>query len=412
SDICSPASNAKVYFTEINFKGNAKSNSGTWFEIFNTDTQNINITGWGIESKKKGNLYTFDNTTILNKNTRYIFAEDSVAFKKIHPTAKNIFILKSTLDTNSDTISIVDYSNTTATEAAYNNVSPWPRAANGLGRTLESNYTQKSSLQATDWRLGCVNGSPESDYTTCDDPLVFSEIHYQGSTFYNAGQWFEIHNRSKADINLSGYSIFNLSNGNIFNIPTGKILLKDSFLVLINDTQAFFGVHPRSTPNIQYPYTIAKNNDALILYNNNNLIIQSEIWESDTPWNTMPNGKGYTLELAEDTGILCSPEYWSISCMYGTPGHNRLYICSNIGINTVNEQENKIVVYPNPANDYIMTENLSNNQTIYIYDSRGVLIDAYSNKLGKSRKIETRNWPSGIYFWQTEKQSGRINILR
>ncbi|WP_312766401.1 T9SS type A sorting domain-containing protein [Epilithonimonas sp.] len=63
-----------------------------------------------------------------------------------------------------------------------------------------------------------------------------------------------------------------------------------------------------------------------------------------------------------------------------------------------------IKVYPNPATDYIIVENLKTNSNIELIDSSGKLIKTISNKVSKT-EINIKNLPSGIYFLKVDGQS-------
>ena len=407
---CFPSQQSKLYITEINYKSDSIFNAGSWFEILNHDTVDIDITGWGFTTNT-GVLFSFDSTTKLKAHTRYIFVENISKFNNVYLNVNISGEYKKPLLFISDTIRLLDYANTKACEASYNSSFPWPRVANGLGRTLEQTNLKPSAVLASDWTMGCVNGSPLKAYNTCNDLLYISEIHYQGSSIHNAGQWFEIYNKYKFDIDLSNYKIRHAISGEIYTIPKGTQLIKDSFIVFANDSNAFNTVHQHYPIQAKYyTFNLSKKGDAIQVYNAKNQLIQSEIWESDTPWNTMANGKGYTLELLKDTGVLCTPAFWGNSCLYGTPGASRFYTCDNVGLPLINEKTNDTYIYPNPANDFITIEQTNIKSDIYIYDNLGKLI--YIHKKSDSQRISTKHWSDGIYFWRSDTDYGKIAIFK
>jgi len=92
----------------------------------------------------------------------------------------------------------------------------------------------------------------------------------------------------------------------------------------------------------------------------------------------------------------------------------------SIGINKENKEEKQIVIYPNPANNYININNLSNNEIIELklFNINGKLVKSIktSNKNINTIKINTTDLISGIYFIHILKKESiitkKISILR
>ena len=69
---------------------------------------------------------------------------------------------------------------------------------------------------------------------------------------------------------------------------------------------------------------------------------------------------------------------------------------------------NKLIIYPNPATNFI---NISNNETIYsisISDIKGSLIFSKSYEQNNTL-INVSNFDKGIYFLEIETNDGVIN---
>lgn len=69
--------------------------------------------------------------------------------------------------------------------------------------------------------------------------------------------------------------------------------------------------------------------------------------------------------------------------------------------------ENKITIYPNPANDFLYLNGLIKNNTKFkIYDIAGKLI--LEKELGKSNRININSLPPNIYFYSLKENSNQI----
>lgn len=66
--------------------------------------------------------------------------------------------------------------------------------------------------------------------------------------------------------------------------------------------------------------------------------------------------------------------------------------------------KSKISVYPNPATEYIVIENLKTNSNIELFDSSGKLIKTVYNIKHSKEEINIKNIPSGIYYIKIDEK--------
>jgi len=64
------------------------------------------------------------------------------------------------------------------------------------------------------------------------------------------------------------------------------------------------------------------------------------------------------------------------------------------------EHDNRISVYPNPAHDYITVELSDNKKIDYIqlYDMQGRLVETFPETSLQTTRLDVRNLPSGTYI--------------
>lgn len=73
-------------------------------------------------------------------------------------------------------------------------------------------------------------------------------------------------------------------------------------------------------------------------------------------------------------------------------------------LGTKDNELNRISVYPNPATDIIIIENLKTNFSLELIDNSGKLVKSISNQTSKT-EINIKNLASGIYYLKVDGQS-------
>lgn len=96
-----------------------------------------------------------------------------------------------------------------------------------------------------------------------------------------------------------------------------------------------------------------------------------------------------------------------------SPSGDQIYLMNNaVGEQVVTSVESfdndEISVYPNPASDYLMVNNLSpDTKTVKIVSMSGQIIAQYSNEEG-SMRIDLSTYPKGIYFLLAQDNTNTI----
>ena len=84
-------------------------------------------------------------------------------------------------------------------------------------------------------------------------------------------------------------------------------------------------------------------------------------------------------------------------------------IYANQGV-VVQELTNKSRVYPNPCSDYLNIDSLEGISSIEVLDTRGELISSNSQFNAQKIRIDTKDWPCGIYFIKM-KGNNRVEMM-
>lgn len=75
-------------------------------------------------------------------------------------------------------------------------------------------------------------------------------------------------------------------------------------------------------------------------------------------------------------------------------------------LETEDQKQNHTNVYPNPGTDKINVLALAEDAVVRFYNVQGKMIHA--SRFDFQGEVDTRNWPSGIYFWEISQKNQRI----
>lgn len=74
-------------------------------------------------------------------------------------------------------------------------------------------------------------------------------------------------------------------------------------------------------------------------------------------------------------------------------------------LSTKDNELSKVIIYPNPAIDFISVENLKPNSSLELIDNSGKLVKSISNIKTAKTEINIKNLTSGIYYLKVDGQS-------
>ena len=161
------AINPKLTFSEINYHSDSILDSGDWVELHNYDNIAINLTGWYIKDLDNANMYPIPFGTVIQPGAYIVFSCDTSKFIKQHPNIRNYMgQLPFSFKNSGDQIRLFKYDQTLFLSATYSDSWPWPKAADGKGRTLELKDPGTSLDLPSNWFTGCVGGSPGTGYNS------------------------------------------------------------------------------------------------------------------------------------------------------------------------------------------------------------------------------------------------------
>jgi len=131
-----------------------------------------------------------------------------------------------------------------------------------------------------------------------------------------------------------------------------------------------------------------------------------EYWQNDVCNITIPQGE--TLDLT----VWFNGNSGSIPCLTRIVFHNTLEDVSVIavygGTDAVNEHNQNLTLYPNPANDFVTLsgENLS---MVRVYNALGQKVDEFEAN-GSELRINTTRYENGVYFVKTDEKTMKFVV--
>ena len=274
--------------------------------------------------------------------------------------------------------------------------SHWTGYVNSTESEIEVNISESSEIQAH-----FINSSGLN--------LVINEINFKSSDDFNPGDWVELYNPNQDDINISGWILKDNNDSNEFIFPDGTIISGYNYLVIVRNSDDFSELYPEIDYFIgEFDFGLSASGDAVRLFDSD-LIIHDEVYyESTSPWPTLSDGDGYTLELINPSYDNSLPSSWSNINYHGSPD------AVNSATASVSEEDLIYTrVYPNPFVEslYILFElNVSDFVTVDIYDLKGSLVNnlfsgilnSGMNRINKNLEKLTK----GIYILKIKTRSG------
>ena len=179
---------------------------------------------------------------------------------------------------------------------------------------------------------------------------AINEINYNSPDDASSEDWIELYNPGTESVNLSGWVFKDEDDDHAFQVPDGTILEPDSYLVIVEDTEAFADIHPNVTNYIgDTGFGLSGGGELLRLFDLNETMIDSVEYDDEAPWPNEPDGNGPTLELTDATADNSLASSWQASYMNcGTPGVANSTM--DAGSEDISPIEYHIRAYPNPFN--------------------------------------------------------------
>jgi hypothetical protein len=403
-----------ITISEINYNPDPTVDGGNWIELHNFGSTDMDLTAWHIKSKNHYDKFSFEDHTIIPPNGYLVVCENMTLFNSMYPQVQNVVGGTGFVWSNKyDSIRIFNPFDSMALVAVYSDEAPYPKCADGWGRTLENKHSDNSILDENTWFCGCIGGSPGKAYNPCEEPINISEFNFNNiNQQYNSGDWIEILNTSSTAIPLGGMVLKDEKSYHQFIMPNVS-LEPNTYLVIGNDLNAFAQRHPH-VENVIGVFDFGLSvKDGIRIYNSNGVLINSFLYDTIAPWSNIPATQDYTFESAFN-GDFIDPNNglsWYVGCEGGSPG-KQFSPCPVL-------PEGLAYLYPNPSASSI-TVTVDNTLSgvgetnILLYDLSGRLILKQTmEKVQESvmqLNIDISSYLNGMYFVKVSQSNRSITL--
>ncbi len=239
--------------------------------------------------------------------------------------------------------------------------------------------------------------------------VVFNEINYNSPDDNNAGDWVEVYNWGRFDLDVSGWVFSDSDPEHSFIIAGNTILKSGEYLVLCKSETKFKNVHPNVSNYLgEFDFGLSSSGDAVRLYDKSGQLVDEVIFGAELPWPQEPNGGGQTLELRHYYNDNSAAGHWKSSLVVlGTPGRENS-VTTNSDWLTYNFQEKQLKVYPNPFSNEtrITVKNNYEAFTVQIYTIDGRIVcnetEAGNEFVWRGESTSGQKLQPGIYICKVQ----------
>ncbi len=158
---CQSVNANDISITEINYNSATNFDGGDWFELFNRSNQAIDLSNWVIKDAGDNNSYTIPAGTIIEADSFFVIAKQTVKFLDKFPAVTNFAGgFGWNFSNKGDEINIWDDWNYPVLSMTYSDSTPWVQGADGTGYTLVLQYENADINDPLSWDICNLHGSP------------------------------------------------------------------------------------------------------------------------------------------------------------------------------------------------------------------------------------------------------------
>lgn len=176
--------------------------------------------------------------------------------------------------------------------------------------------------QRLQWIDDHIFGMGVSCGSLAPQTVRINEINYHSANIdtLDSGDWIELYNYGDSSVDISNWLLTDQHDLRRYcQIPPNTVLPPNGYWLLCSDTARFANLHPTlSALASPLCFNLDNGGTRLALYNAQHQRAFDLIYSDQAPFDTLPDGHGYTLELTHFTAN--TPAVWSASCgLKGTP---------------------------------------------------------------------------------------------
>ncbi|NOR88487.1 MAG: hypothetical protein GQ527_12855, partial [Bacteroidales bacterium] len=314
----------QIAFTEINYRSYDHAEAGDWVELYNKESDTIDLSNWSLKGLKPYKNWKIPMGTKLAPQQRLLLVQDTNKFRNIHRETENFYgPFSFGLNSEEEQLSLWDELGRMVSIMNYTESSPWPDNKN-TSRSIELNDIHSDYQLAENWQLACPGGSPGLAPQDCnlEIEIVFTELNYKSHTDYNSSDWLEIRNNETDSLDISHWIFRDGNPDNIYTIPAHTIITPNEFIILAQNTLQYFKIHDKSKQVFgPLNFGLSASGETISLSNQFGQEVISLAYETEDPWPDNASANGFTIELSDPLLPMHEGENWMTNCFLGTPLH-------------------------------------------------------------------------------------------
>ena len=157
----SPDSASGLIINEINYNSSNETNSGDWFEIYNSSSYEYDLSNYIFKDDSDDHSFVFPPGTSILPNDYIVICKDSTLFMSQFSNVNNLICgFNFGLSGNGDAVRLFNSQGMMVDVVNYEDELPWPVEPDGEGSSLELVDFLTDNAVAENWSASSNNGTP------------------------------------------------------------------------------------------------------------------------------------------------------------------------------------------------------------------------------------------------------------
>ncbi len=153
--------NPGVIINEINYNSSDVFDPDDWIELYNFSEDTVNIGNWIVKDENDYHAYLLEENTKLPPNDYLVLCKNTVNFVSFFPSVSNyVGDLGFGFSGGGEVVRLYNSQGGLVDAVEYNDVLPWPLAADGDGPTLELIHPFLDNSLGENWEASEGYGTP------------------------------------------------------------------------------------------------------------------------------------------------------------------------------------------------------------------------------------------------------------
>ncbi|MCF7793836.1 MAG: CotH kinase family protein [Candidatus Cloacimonetes bacterium] len=167
-----------IVINEINYHSSDNFNPEDWIELYNPNTEEMNLSGWEFKDEDDLHVFSIPENTFLAADDYLVLCKDSALFSSLFPSVTNfIGDLGFGLSGGGEPVRLFDAEGTLIDSVNYDDEGEWPTLPDGNGNTLELIDASLDNSLAASWQASIdfgTPGQPNSSGVSVQEDIIIS----------------------------------------------------------------------------------------------------------------------------------------------------------------------------------------------------------------------------------------------